>query len=219
MRVEGGALQTEVAMEQICSITASAAALAGNVELDGFEVQAMAGLGAPITRAVVELPAGNVQASGGLHISIQGCRGNFSAVPLLGYTGASANMSKLSFDIRDNENTGADGASGAAGKVFGNLSGTVITQVGSFRLSNNAGFYDLLGTWNFDYETLKPGSFTYTRDTSTVSNGPVLTGTYPRVIVHGSNGSALRDVQVIEDTGAALKIHFYQDGANWRNVT
>lgn len=219
MRVVGGVLRTESAVERLCYVTVGAGALAGEVEIADVEVQALAGLSAPISRAVTEVDAGQVQASvGGLHMSVRGLRGDFSAAPLLGYTGASAaNTSKLSFDIRDNENTGADSS---ASLVFANLSGTVITQVGGFRLAGNAGFGDFLGAWNFDYLALKAGcTFTYDRAASgSVTNGPVMTGAYPRVEVLGSISSGTRDIRIMEDTGAALVIR-HRQSATWRSVT
>jgi hypothetical protein len=217
MRVAGGVLRTEAALERLCYITVGTSALAGEVEVADIEVQCLAGLTAPITRSIVECDAGDVQASGGLHVTIRDLRGDFSAAPLLGYTGAStANTSKLSFDITDNENTGADAS---AAKVFANLSGDVINQVGAFKLAGNAGFIDFLGTWNFDFLKLRAGcTFTYDRSTSTVANGPTMTGSYPRVEALGSITAGSRDIRIMEDTGAALIVR-YRQASTWRSVT
>ena len=149
---------------------------------------------------------------------LRGLRGNFSGVPLVGYTAATAaNTSKLSFNIVDNENTGADSATSVA---FAKLSGaTTINQVGGFNLRGNSGNSDFLGPWVFNMLTLKVGCcFTYDRATSTVTNGPTMTGAYPRVEVLGSISNGNRDIRVMEDTGAALVIHFRQ-AATWRSVT
>lgn len=218
MRVMGGTLRTEVAVGRFADIIVGASALLGEVEFADIEIQCLAGLTAPLTRDLVELDATNVQASGGLHVSIRGVRGDFSGGALLGYTGASAvNMSRLSFDLSGNVNSAADSANTIA---FSRLSGTTITQVAAFRLSGNAGFIDYLGTWNFDYLTLQAGcTFTYDRVASGgVTNGPVMTGAYPRVEVLGSISSGTRDIRIMEDTGAALVIH-HRQAATWRSVT
>lgn len=218
LKIRGGVTRTETAHWGPVSVVVGASSLGGDVDVDGWEYVSLSGLGASVTRALVEIDAGQVQAATATHISARNMRGNFSGAVVLGYTGASAaNTSKLSFDLRHNENTGADSATST---VLGKLSGaTTINQVGAFSLRDNAGFADLLGSggWVFDALTLKPGcEFTYVRASSTFTNGPVTTGTYPRVECLGSISNGKRCVRITEDTGATLKFYYLQDGVTWR---
>lgn len=219
LKIRCGVTRTETAHYGPVSVVVGASSLAGDVAVDGWEYVSLSALGAAVTRALVEIDAGQVQAATATHVSARNMRGNFSGAVVLGYTGASAaNTSKLSFDLRHNENTGADSATST---VLGKLSGaTTINQVGAFSLRDNAGFADLLGSggWVFDALTLKPGcEFKYVRASSTFTNGPAgMAGTYPLVECLGSISNGKRCVRVTEDTGATLKFYYLQDGTNWR---
>lgn len=219
LKIRGGVTRTETAHYGPVSVVVGASSLGGDVDVDGWEYVSLSGLGAAVTRALVEIDAGQVQAATATHVSARNMRGNFSGAVVLGYTGASAaNTSKLSFDLRHNENTGADNA---ASTVLGKLSGaTTVNQVGAFSLRDNAGFADLLGSggWVFDALTLKPGcEFKYVRASSTFTNGPAgMAGTYPLVECLGSISNGKRCVRITEDTGATLKFYYLQDGVTWR---
>lgn len=217
LRIVGGTLRTESSLNYLVYLTVGASSLSGELDVDGMEFQPVGGLATSVLlRAVVETHAGQVQAATATHVRINGVRGSLSGCGLLGYTDATAaNTSKLSFEITDCENTGADSANS---RVFHNLSGTIINQVAGFKLRGNQGFNDYLGTWVFNYAAMKVGcSFSYDRASSTASNGPVLTGSYPQAECVGQFGVGFRSVRVMEDTGAALKIHYSINGT-WRNV-
>lgn len=213
---------TETAFNQALVTTVGASSLGGAMRINGWNFVSAGGLGAVMTSAVVYVDAGEVQAATATHIEIVGARGNLSGASLLGYVSASAaNTSKLSFDIHDNENTGSDSSSSL---VLSKIdAGTTITQVGAFNLRDNAGFIDLLGAsgWVFSANTLKVGcTFAYIRASSTFTGGPAgPAATNLRVQCLGSMAAGQRCVLVTEDTGAALKFYYLQDGTNWRTNT
>jgi hypothetical protein len=219
--VRGGELRSEVAMVRYAAVIVSnAASLGGECTVEGLECQSFGALAgsAIFSRAVVEVDTSQTEAAAGTtRIVLRGNKGNFSGCGALGYTGApGVTLSKTQFEIVGNQNTGADSANS---KAWYNLSGTVVTSVGTqFKIADNAGFNDLLGTWNFDAKLLWNGcKFAYTRATSTVTNGPAIAaGTYCAVEALGQLVDGVRNVRItVDNANAANTVYYTSDCATW----
>lgn len=218
LRVSGGTFRTETAFANFLYWSVQGTSLAGELDVDNVKMQNMGALTTkPVSRSFVEFNAADLQAATRTHIAIRNCRGNFSDAPLLGYAEAAANTNKLSFDLIDNENTGADDAQSMC---FSAISGTTITTVASFNLRGNSGFIDFLGNWVFDYRTLKVGcSFSYDRTGATVSNGPTIpAGTRVRAHCVGYDTLSRRAAWAIVDDCNAADTLFYTSTGTWGTI-
>lgn len=220
LRVSGGVFATEREIDRFVYQTTGASSTAGVLSVDGTKFQQIGSFATKVfSNAIVEIHAGQVQAATLSHVEVRNTRGNMSGARVLGYTDASAaNTSKLSFDLVGNENTGADSSTS---RVFSAISGTTITQVGGFRLADNAGFNDYLATWVFSAIALKAGCrFSYDRASSTVTSGPTISsGTYVHVEALGGLTNAIRNVRMtVDDANAANTVFYTYSGATWGTI-
>jgi len=218
MQVIGGVFSSEILADKIVSVISGASAAATSVRVSDLICTPLAGLTAPMgTRGIVDVSVTDIQtATGNLHLTVNGVRASQSGAPIIGYVSNTANASKFSFDAYDNVNTAADNANSS---VLGKNSGTTITQVNKFSLRDNTGFRDFLDAWVFDTRALAVGTrFTYTRATSTVTNGPVIAaGTYCDVECLGLGFSGNRKVRITVDNAGTMTCHYTQSGV-WGTI-
>jgi hypothetical protein len=212
--VVGGVIRTEVQMPRLMFVTVGASALDGQFELIDLDVQSTGGLtGSTVSRAVVEFDAGQVAAStGNTHIAARDVRGNFGGYPFLGYVSYGASVAaKLSWDVRENTNTGSTEST-----VFSAVSGSNIPQVSTFMLRDNAGCVDAFAGWTFNYGTLQPGCrFSYDIGSSTATNKPSAMAASGVAVVEvlgsiNTSGGRRTIRATVDDASASNSIFFTQ---------
>lgn len=218
MRVIGGTFRSEVLADKIVAAISGASAATSHVQVSDINCIPLAGLSSPMgTRGIVDISITDIQsATGNFNLTVNGVRASQSGAPIIGYVSNTANASKFSFSAYDNVNTAADNATSY---VLGKNSGTTLTQTAKFHLKDNTGFRDFLDAWVFDVRALSIGTkFSYTRATSTVTNGPVIAaGAYCDVECLGMLTNGTRRARITVDNGGTMTCHYTQTGA-WGTI-